>query len=144
MSWRLGCLVVTALAVWQAHAKPLIEDATFSDVDLVAEDSFANAVYVAAPTRLKRTPQHFGPPGYDNGPPPPPPPAEPSAPQPTSPALPQPTKTPRPPASTQLTIAPVPSTTAAPVLVTMAPTTSTTTTTTTAEPFYDIDVRFGN
>lgn len=60
MSWRLGCLVVTALAVWQAHAKPLIEDATFSDVDLVAEDSFANAVYVAAPTRLKRTPQHFG------------------------------------------------------------------------------------
>uniref|UniRef100_A0A0K8USH9 Uncharacterized protein n=1 Tax=Bactrocera latifrons TaxID=174628 RepID=A0A0K8USH9_BACLA len=60
MSWRFGWLVFAALAVWQAHAKPLIQDATFSDVDLVAEDSHADTVYVAAPARSKRTPQHFG------------------------------------------------------------------------------------
>ncbi|XP_049304228.1 protein tfg-1 isoform X2 [Bactrocera dorsalis] len=315
MSWRLGCFVLTALAVWQAHAKPLIEDATFSDVDLVAEDSHADAVYVAAPARSKRTPQHFGgncgfngcggrnifgsnnspafnsyayvpynnavqppatvvnhvhqrdgppppivqpqqqyhptqttavvvshqhqastgtvvrhehqrngppppstpisgfhnhpppgfhggnpfgppyggppghgppghgppghgppghyrppppdrfgppghygppgdfgppdrdyegPPDFDNSPTPPVPSVEPWPSQETSPAIPQPEETPPPSAPTQPVIAPVPSTTPAPVLVTVAPTTSTTTTTTTAEPFYDIDVRFGN
>uniref|UniRef100_A0A0A1XRS5 Uncharacterized protein n=1 Tax=Zeugodacus cucurbitae TaxID=28588 RepID=A0A0A1XRS5_ZEUCU len=183
MSWRLGCLVLAALAVWQTHGKPLIEDATFSDVDLVAEDSHTNAVYVAAPARIKRTPQFFGfhnhpppgfnggnpfdspygaPPGYYRNPPHYGPPGHghhhdhydhhghghhegppgynnrpPVRPQPTQPPMSEP-------APTQPTIAPVPVTTPAPVLVTVAPTIPTTTTTTTPEPFYDIDIRFGN
>ncbi|CAD6992421.1 unnamed protein product [Ceratitis capitata] len=60
MIWPLSCLLLAAVAIWHARGAPLIEDATFSDIDLVAEDSQPNAVYVAAPARVKRTPQYFG------------------------------------------------------------------------------------
>ncbi|XP_067632484.1 uncharacterized protein [Eurosta solidaginis] len=57
MRWRLCCLLLATIAVNKTNAKPLIEDATFSDIDLLAEDTQQNAVYVAAPIRTKRMPQ---------------------------------------------------------------------------------------